>query len=263
MIKLHQICDFLNDIAPTRLAEEWDNVGLLAGDRELEIQRVMTCLTITPESAEEAIEKDVGLVVSHHPLPFRPLKKITTDQTATRLLWNLIRNNICIYSPHTGFDSAKSGINQSVCEKMGLQNIQPIMLNPSEDEPIGAGRFGVLDSKLSLESFVTELKKAYAVDSIRVVSRENREVSKVASACGSGGSFLSSAIRLGCDTLITGEADFHTCLEAKAQNVNLILLGHHTSERFAIENLAIRLGDQFHGLECWASEKESDPIICM
>ena len=111
MIKLHQICDFLNEIAPTRLAEEWDNVGLLVGDRELEIQRVMTCLTITPESAEEAIEKNVGLVVSHHPLPFRPLKKITTDQTATRLLWNLIRNNICIYSTHTGFDSAKSGIN--------------------------------------------------------------------------------------------------------------------------------------------------------
>ncbi|MEM9410598.1 MAG: Nif3-like dinuclear metal center hexameric protein [Planctomycetota bacterium] len=263
MIKLDQICNFLNEIAPLQLAEDWDNVGLLVGDRELEIRKVMTCLTITPESADEAIKQQVDLIVSHHPLPFRPVKRITVERTPNKLVWDLIRHNVCIYSPHTSFDSAPNGINQSVCDQLGLQSIKPLNPLPDENHALGSGRFGELESAVSFEKFIKQLKQQYSSDSIRVVSREKREVKKVASACGSGGSFLGSVIQKGCDTMITGEADFHTCLEAKAQNINLILVGHYNSERFAVEQLAELLSDQFHGIECWPSRKESDPIFCM
>jgi len=102
---IKKVCGFLDSFAPTRLAEDWDNVGLLVGDPEIEAEKVMTCLTVTPESASEAIEKNVDLIVSHHPLPFRPLKRLTTETVASRLLWDLVRAGVSIYSPHTGFDS--------------------------------------------------------------------------------------------------------------------------------------------------------------
>ena len=108
MPSLASLCDYLEQFAPSTLAESWDNVGLLVGDREADVTSVMTCLTVTPTSAAEAIEGSVNLIVTHHPLPFHALKRLTTDSTPGRLLWQLIGHRIGIYSPHTSFDSAGS-----------------------------------------------------------------------------------------------------------------------------------------------------------
>ena len=262
MQTLHKICDFLDNFAPTELAEDWDNVGLLVGDAEANVNKIMTCLTITPESADEAIQKEADLIVTHHPLPFRPLKRITTDKTSTKLLWNLIRKGIAIYSPHTGFDSALNGINQSVCNRLSLANIRPLIPNEcANNGNVGAGRIGELKNETTVQDFLRAIKQSYSIEQIRYVGKAQSKCKLIASACGSGGSFLAKAIAAGCDTLITGEADFHSCLEASAQNVNLILLGHYASERFAVEMLADRLSEVFNDLEIWASDQESDPIV--
>ena len=145
-MKINDVCEFLEAFAPPRLAEEWDNVGLLVGDPELAVTRIMTCLTVTPESAEEALERNVNLIVSHHPLPFRPLKRITADRYGSQLLWKLIRQGVSIYSPHTSFDSAALGINQMLAERLKLQDIRP--LNPIAEDPdgLGSGRVGTVAS---------------------------------------------------------------------------------------------------------------------
>jgi dinuclear metal center YbgI/SA1388 family protein len=259
MTTIQQVCKFLDNFAPTRLAEDWDNVGLLVGDPNLSAKKIMTCLTVTPESANEAVENNVDMIVSHHPLPFRPIKKITTEKTPTRLLWQLIRNGTAIYSPHTGFDSAVSGINQSVCETVGIENTQP--LQPFVDDPdsLGAGRFGDYPTS-TCEDFVAHLKQVYQLPNIRFVAAEDIPINRVGTACGSGGSFLPAAAKAKCNALITGEADFHSCLEAKALGINLLLLGHYASERFAVEMLADRIREEFNDLEIWASRQESDPI---
>jgi dinuclear metal center YbgI/SA1388 family protein len=106
------IAEFLDKFAPPALAESWDNVGLLVGRSEQPVERVMTCLTITPESAAEAVTNQANLIVSHHPLPFRPLKRLTGETSEGRLLLDLIAAGIAVYSPHTAFDSAEEGINQ-------------------------------------------------------------------------------------------------------------------------------------------------------
>jgi len=259
--KIQQVCETLDQFAPTRLAEEWDNVGLLTGDRTAECKRIMTCLTVTPESAAEAIEQQASLIVSHHPLPFRPLKRLTTDNTPSRMVWELARANVAIYSPHTGFDSAMEGINQSLAEKIGLEQIKPLKLIPDDEQNLGAGRTGRLTGDgQSYSTFVESVKAAFGKQAIKVVGQPDRVVKKVAVACGSGGSFLNDAIFAGCDTFVTGEAQFHSCLEAQAANMNLVLLGHYDSERFAVENLANRLASKFGGMKIWASTKESDPI---
>ena len=259
MITINDVSTFLDDFAPTRLAEDWDNVGLLVGDPDAKVNKIMTCLTITPSSANEAITSKADLIVSHHPLPFRSLKKITTDKTPTRLLWQLINHGISIYSPHTGFDSAATGINQSVCQRVGLTNITPLTPFNNDAQGLGSGRYGTCETT-NLSAFLEQLKPIYQLDKIRYVGNSAAKVTCVASACGSGGSFIHAAAKAGCDTLITGEADFHPCLEASALGMNLILVGHYASERFAIEMLADRLSEQFNELEIWPSQKESDPI---
>ena len=261
MTAIKKVCGFLDSFAPTRLAEEWDNVGLLVGDPTIEAKKVMTCLTVTPESAGEAIEKNVDLIVSHHPLPFRPLKRLTTETVASRLLWELVRAGVSIYSPHTGFDSASQGINQTLGEKIGLSGLSPLV--PIKDDPaeLGAGRIGSLQSAPSLRSFIDTIKAEFELEGLHVVGDLDEPVKLVAVACGSGGSFLEKARRAHCDTFVTGEATFHTCLEAKANGISLVLLGHHTSERFAVEDLSGRLASKFPDLAVWASKQESDPLI--
>ena len=260
MTTLNQICEYLESFAPTQLAEDWDNVGLLVGDRSTTVNNVMTCLTITPESAAEAIEQNANLIVTHHPLPFRPIKKLTTDSTPTKMLLQLIQHDVAIYSPHTAFDSANDGINQSVCELIGLEATKPLVPRTEEPRDLGAGRQGALANKMALAEFIELLKQKFDVNQIRFVGDDSQIISSVASACGSGGSFIASAVKANCDALITGEADFHSCLEASAQKVALILLGHYVSERFAIEMLAKRMEAVFPNLNIWPSKKESDPI---
>src|SRR5947207_9725343 len=114
------IVDFLDQFAPRDLAADWDNVGLLLGDRAAPVQRVMTCLTVTPESAAEAVETGVQLIVTHHPVLFRPIKRLTTAAPEGRMLLALIRAGVAVYSPHTAFDNTRDGINDSLARRLGL-----------------------------------------------------------------------------------------------------------------------------------------------
>src|SRR6185295_8040165 len=140
---LSDLCRFLDAFAPPGLSEEWDNVGLLVGDPKRQVERAMTCLTITPASCAEAVSKQANLIVTHHPLPFQPLRRLTTESTPGRLLLTLIEAGIAVYSPHTAFDSAAEGINQQLAEGIGLTEIRPLVPSPPDATiNLGSGRFG-------------------------------------------------------------------------------------------------------------------------
>lgn len=250
----------LESFAPTSLAEEWDNVGLLVGSHDWPATRVMTCLTITPSTTKEALEKQADVIVTHHPLPFQPLKSITSATTTGQLLLDLIGGKIAVYSAHTAFDSAQAGINQHLAIGLGLQAIEPLLpIADSVESDIGAGRMGVTDDGTLLE--VAERVKSFLeVDQVRVVGSDDQDVERVAIACGSGGAFLEAAVERGCNCLVTGEVNFHGCLEAEARGIGLVLPGHFASERFAMESLADYLGEQFPRIEFWASRSEHDPL---
>lgn len=263
---LDRVCQALAAIAPLRLAESWDNVGLLVGDRSATARRVMTCLTITPDVVDEAIERSADLIVAHHPLPFKPLVRITTDSIPGEMLWRLIGAKVAVYSAHTAFDSAAAGINQTWAEAMGLESVQPLM--PIEtasasitlESHLGAGRRGKLPKPMPLHALIDAVTRVVTAPTVRWVGDRDRVVSKVAFACGSGGSFLPAARRHGVDVLVTGEATFHTCLDARSSGLALVLTGHYYSERFAMERMATTLADEFAALTVWASERESDPL---
>jgi dinuclear metal center YbgI/SA1388 family protein len=126
MLTLAAIIDHLDQIAPTRLAADWDNVGLLLGDRAAWVTRLMTCLTITPESASEAIDRKADLIVTHHPILFKPAKRLTSDNAEGRMLLGLARAGVGVYSPHTAFDNSSGGINELLAHKLGLVDVGPL-----------------------------------------------------------------------------------------------------------------------------------------
>src|SRR5208283_5612953 len=122
---------FVDQFAPLRMAESWDNVGLLVGDRQTEVRRLMTCLTITPVTVDEAIDGHADLIVTHHPLPFSAIKRLTSDTIAGCMLLKLIAAGVAIYSAHTAFDSAAEGINQRLADGLGLTDIAALV--PHQD----------------------------------------------------------------------------------------------------------------------------------
>lgn len=120
------IVDWLDQFAPSALAADWDNVGLLLGDRGAEVRRVLTCLTVTPESAAEAVETGTQLLITHHPVLFRAVKRLTSDTAEGRMLCELIRAGVAVYSPHTAFDNTRGGINESLAGRLGLVELTPL-----------------------------------------------------------------------------------------------------------------------------------------
>ncbi len=261
---LDEICTSMAAIAPLKLAESWDNVGLLVGDRAVHISRVMTCLTVSPDLVDEAIANRVDLIVVHHPLPFKPISKITTDSVTGQMLWRLIGAKIAVYSAHTAFDSAAGGINQLWAQDLGLSSIEPLIpnehVNASESMIVGAGRCGRLAKPMTLADLATRAAEICDSRSVEIVGSSDCRVAKVASACGSGGSFVSAAKRRGCDALVSGEATYHQAIEARSIGLGLILVGHFSSERFAMDRLAARLSDEFAELAVFTSKVESDPL---
>ncbi len=249
----------LEQFAPLALAESWDNVGLLWGDAAAPVTKVMTCLTVTPESAAEAIKEQAELIVSHHPVLFRPVQRVTTDTPEGATLWKLARAGVAIYSPHTAFDSSRDGINQRLAQKAGCTEIAP--LHPLEnDATLGAGRVGGLPPQTMLADLAEKLARLLKVDSVGMVGSRHQLAERVAFACGSGGSFVHAAAQAGSGALVTGEATFHDCLAAQARGLGLILVGHFASERFAVAELAGELAAAFPQLTVFASRTEQDPV---
>ena len=260
MASVATVCEVLEQSAPSQLAEGWDNVGLLVGEPSREVTRLMTCLTITPASAAEAVEENGQMIVTHHPLPFRELRRLTSETTPGRLLLQLIEAEIAIYSPHTALDSSERGINQQLAEGIGLVRIHPLLPGPDENPPQGTGRVGELDSPMPLGTLAGTVSRFLQTAGVQMVGDADTQIQRVAVACGSGGGFLEEAREAGCDLLLTGEARFHTCLEADATGIALLLPGHFSSERFALDQLAQQLAGELPDVETFSSRRETDPL---
>lgn len=257
MLTIETIAGFLDQYAPPRLAEDWDNVGLLVGNRRRSVARVMTCLTVSPVTATEAIQRKAGLIVAHHPLPFHALRRLTAETVTGRLLLDLIAERIAVYSPHTALDSAPEGINQQLAKGLALRGVTPLVYQA--DRP-AAGRWGWLAEPMTLGQLADRVKQFLSVDQLQLVGDPQRPIRTVAVACGAADELLGAARENGCDCMLVGEARFHTCLEAQSSSIGLLMPGHFASERFAVERLAEVLSQRLPGLEVWASRDERDPI---
>lgn len=251
---------------PEGLAESWDNVGLLLGDTKAPVRKVMTCLTVTPESGAEALALGVDLIITHHPILFRAVKRLIADGP-NAVIYSLARAGVAVYSPHTAFDGAADGINTQIAQRIGLTKILPLRPLPCPIENsaslLGAGRWGVLSHKITTRELAGLVQEKLHSRATSFVVAGKDSIRKVAIGCGAGMDFLADAVRSGCDAFITGEGRFHQMLEAQELGISVILAGHYATERFAVETLALRLAAHFPDLSVWASQKETDPLTTL
>jgi dinuclear metal center YbgI/SA1388 family protein len=130
MVTIAAVIDHLEEFAPLSLAAGWDNVGLLLGDRDGTVDKIMTCLTVTPATAASAAEAGAQLVVTHHPILFRPVKRLTSATAEGRMLLSLLRAGVAVYSPHTALDNTRGGINDLIARRLGLTGVEPLRRRP-------------------------------------------------------------------------------------------------------------------------------------
>jgi dinuclear metal center YbgI/SA1388 family protein len=255
-LSLVDVLEFLRQLAPLEAAEAWDNVGHLWGDAQGPVSRVMTCLTLSPDVADEAIENRAELIVVHHPILFRPVQRLTHETPTGAMLLALARNDVAVYSAHTAYDNAAEGINRQLADRLGLESMAPLRVVEAAE----IGRLGRLPQPRKLKDLIADVKRQLGVTEIQYVGSPELRVERMAIGCGSGAEFLDDALRQNCQVLLTGEARFHACLEARERGLALILLGHFASEQPAMRILADQIRRQFPTLTVWASTVESDPI---
>jgi dinuclear metal center YbgI/SA1388 family protein len=259
MAGLQDVVAALERIAPLRLAAEWDSVGLLVAPRGPDVRRVLTCLTLTPEVAAEAVRERIDLVVAHHPLPFRPVGRITPDTGTGRVLLALVGAGSGVWSGHTAWDSAAGGINDQLAALAGLAQSGPITPD-AVDPAVGFGRMGLAASGTTVAGLARMLAAKLGATGVQLVGARDRPAGRVGIVCGSGGELVGQVAAAGCATLVTGEIKLHQALEARAAGLAVIAVGHHASEHFAMAELGRRLAQQLPGLEAMVSREDHDPF---
>lgn len=256
---LGQLCDHLESIAPLALQENYDNAGLLYGDRDVEITGVLCSLDATSELVIEAAERGCNVLVAHHPIIFSGVKKLSRDHYVGRAIIEAIRRNVAIYAIHTNLDNIlDKGVNQAIAARLGLQQVQ--ILSPrSIDEKAGAGLTGMLPEAMHEKDFLPFVKTQMKTACVRHTALTGKEIRKVA-LCGGAGSFLiHQAIQSGADAYITADVKYHEFFEADGR-ILLLDIGHFESEQFTIPLLAEIISEKFPNFAAYCTELNTNPV---
>lgn len=266
-IRCRDIADYIEEIAPAHLAEEWDNVGLLLGDSGREVKSILLCLDITGKVAEEAASRQVDMIISHHPLIFSGLKRILRGSGKGDVLYSLIKNDICVLSAHTNLDVVPGGVNDCLACVLGLQNLQPLkkyhsdtLKEAMEGTGYGLGRTGRLANPMNLPDFIQQVKVGLRVDNVRLIGRADRRVERVGVFCGSFDDDLKSIRNAGVDVLVTGDVKYHTAQDAVEMGLCLLDAGHFSTEVVVLPYLERILKERFPGIEIAGRCVETDPF---
>lgn len=221
-----KLCEIINRLEaefPPDGAYEWDNVGLLVGDKNGDIKKVLITLDITEESVKEAIAKDADLLLSHHPIMFSPVNKITADTELGRVIIGAIENKINIYAAHTNCDVAKGGINAYLAELFKLKEAEVLEEN-------GLGRIGNLTNEIDVKDFCEVVKSKLNTPCVRMSGDIKKKIKRVAIGSGSCGSSIPVAIEKGADVMVTGDIKYHDALTFSQEGIVVIDAGHYPTE---------------------------------
>lgn len=238
-VKISEVYRWIDAIAPFEAAEEWDNVGLLAGSMNREISGILCALDLNEKVIEEAAAKNAQLIVTHHPVLFRGRKNLCEDDAEGRMLCRLIRENIALIAAHTNFDNAQPGVNDALAEKLGLRDV-------------AAGECGMrtgTPEQGTLGEFVRHASNVLG-GPVRCYGEEKRGIRRVSVLGGAGGDFANLASAAGADVYLTGEISHHKAWDAYFEGLCCLEAGHAATELPAISMLADGLQKAADGVQC-------------
>lgn len=262
MPEIKDILALMRSFAPEAETEPdfEDNVGLLIGSEKGQTDKVIACLDCTASVVEEAAEKGAGLIISHHPVIFRSVRRVTDEDPTGRVILSAVRKGITVYSAHTNLDFCKGGINDYCAELMGLKNVSPL----TTENGVGIGRVGERE-EIRLSALVRELARTFDDDHVRTTG-DDVLIKRIAVVNGGGGDIplTELARRSGADCYVTADVPHHVMLHARACGFPLVMMQHYTMERIYIKRLVGILSSEAEkrGLSVVfeASESESCPI---
>ena len=248
---VREIFDLLNAFAPVETAEGFDNPGLLVGNGDAEVRRVLVALDPSMRVVCEAQERGADLIVTHHPFPFVGMKRFVCGDPAADKLSLLLKSGISLIAMHTNLDLAAGGVNDALAEALGLTDI-------AVAEESGLIRTGELCESLSPEEFCRAVKAKLCAPGVRAVCGK-RPVRRVWVGGGSCSEFLGAAHRAGADAFVTADCRHHAFLDAEELGMTLIDAGHFATEAVVLPRLRELLAAS--GAEILASESDRDPVI--
>lgn len=238
---VNDILQFLDSKYPLSLAAEFDNCGLLIGDKNTKVKSGVIALDCTAETIEFAKEIGANLIVTHHPIMFSGIKKIPADSIEYRL----ISNGISLISMHTNLDVAAGGVNDCLCSVLGLKNVKRI---PTDDFYI---RIGEIES-ISPDAFAKSVSLSLNT-TVKYVAGKS-DIKKVGVCSGSGGEYIDFALKSGADAFVSADIKHHLFIDAENRGYTLIDAGHRATEEVVIETLEKQLNGKFGGFKVFYSK---------
>ncbi|WP_067143083.1 Nif3-like dinuclear metal center hexameric protein [Oceanivirga salmonicida] len=235
-MKLNKIIKMFESKYPKNLACEWDNVGLLIGDSENEIKKVLCALDVSSKVIDYAVENNFDMIMAHHPLIFKPIKNILIDNPMGYRIIKAIKNDVAIYAAHTNLDSGINGLNDYVLSLLNLK-FEYIYEEESYNKPI---RFIELEHQTDIYEIVTAVKNALNVENIKLIFDDyynSKYIKKIAIVTGSGADFIPDVISK-VDLMLTADVKHHEALDALEEGLCIIDFGHHESESPSIDIIA-------------------------
>jgi len=250
-----EIAAVIERTAPLHWQEEYDNAGFQAGNPQTEVSGVLVSLDITEAVIDEAIAKGCNLVISHHPLIFRPLRQVCGLSWQQRCVEKALKAGICLYSAHTNLDNAPQGVNRRIAQCIGLQGLKPLVENANGS---WSGIIGSLPRSEARTTFLQRLQKTFEAKGLQFCGEDGPEILTVALCGGAGNFLLDEAKENGADCFITGELRYHDWFEAG--NMLLVQLGHYESECCTEGLLAELVGNACPQLKVLRSSVPTNPV---
>lgn len=234
-MKCREIIEIIEETYPKTAALDFDNVGLLAGNTEKEVQRIYLALDATTEVIHNACEWQADMLITHHPLIFTPLKRVTNEDFVGRRVMELIRSDISYYAMHTNYDVL--GMARLIEGVLGLQAAQTLDVTMDTDAQEGIGKIGILSKEMTLRECCEYVKQCLHLESVSVFGDLDTDVKRLAVSPGSGKSAVRPALQKGADVLVTGDIGHHEGLDAWEQGLAVIDAGHYGTEYLFMEDL--------------------------
>lgn len=239
--RLQDVLDVLEEVAPSRLAEDWDNPGLQVGDPSQEIRKILIALDPTLKALRQAVSGGSQLLLTHHPLIFRPLSCLDRKIYPGNVIFEAVKEGISVAAAHTNLDVAPGGINDMLASLFNLEQVE--VLEKKEDHKItgaGLGRIGNLQQPMTLLAVMETAKTLLGTQNVRGLGGKNLKIRRVAVVGGTGGGMAAAASRMGADLLLTGDISHHEALEAQNHELALIDGGHFYTEKAALRPIKDR-----------------------
>ena len=229
----------VNQLAPKKFAEDWDNVGLLVGDRNATVTKIFVCLDVRDENISQAIELGAQLIVSHHPLIFRKMSDVRLDKPLGRHIARLIKSDIAVIAAHTNLDKASGGVNDVLANRLGLVDVKI-----PDDEEISFVRLGRLQTPMTAADFARHVKKSLNAATVRLVDAGDFMIERVGLCGGAGADFILNAQFHGAQAFVTGDVKYHEAQAAVENRIHVVDAGHFATEFPIVHALADYLRDE-------------------